>query len=263
MEKINQFNPKDLFTIPNIICYFRILCIPAFITMAVLAGINSNETFVYISLAIFAVAAFSDILDGALARKFNWGTGVGMLLDPLADKLMHVSMAICLCFAIRLDGVSLYGYDYFLHWGYLIAIALKEVLMICIAPVIAKTGITIKANMAGKIASATLSAGFILCFFHKYVAPWDWAVITVAVAQSYFALYTYLVDVIKQLIPIIKEKRAKKLGIETADGAVSEVAADGEKNEKSVSCDNVAETQVEGNDVAQPKAEAKTKKEKN
>ena len=117
--------------------------------------------------------------------------------------------------------------------------------------------------MAGKIASATLSAGFILCFFHKYVAPWDWAVITVAVAQSYFALYTYLVDVIKQLIPIIKEKRAKKLGIETANGAVSEVAADGEKSEKSVSGDNVAETQVEGNDVAQPKAEAKTKKEKN
>ena len=244
---------------PNKLTIGRIIATPFFMA-ALMIDFPYHYT---VALILFIAASLTDMIDGKMARKYNMITDFGKFLDPLADKLMHVSMAICLCFAIRLDGVSLYGYDYFLHWGYLIAIALKEVLMICIAPVIAKTGITIKANMAGKIASATLSAGFILCFFHKYVAPWDWAVITVAVAQSYFALYTYLVDVIKQLIPILKERKAKKLGIETADGAVSEVAADGEKSEKSVSGDNVAETQVEGNDVAQPKAEAKTKKEKN
>lgn len=233
--KINQFNPKDLLTIPNIITYFRILCVPAFITMSVLAGKQSNETFIYIALGIFVIAAASDLVDGILARKFNWGSGVGMLLDPLADKLMHIAMAMCMCFAIRLDGVTFWGCEYYLHWGFLVAIATKEILMIILAPIVAKSGVVVKANMIGKVASATLSIGFIMCFFHKYLVPygaWDWAVIAVAILQSYFALGSYVIDVVKQLIPILKEKKAAKLSGETVNEKDTSVSDDEEKNNK-------------------------------
>ncbi|MGN0795479.1 MAG: CDP-alcohol phosphatidyltransferase family protein [Christensenellales bacterium] len=233
--KINQFNPKDLLTIPNIITYFRILCVPAFIVMSVLAGKQNNETFIYVALGIFVIAAASDLVDGILARKFNWGSGVGMLLDPLADKLMHIAMAICMCFAIRLDGVTFWGCEYYLHWGFLIAIAAKEIFMITLAPIVAKSGVVVQANMIGKVASATLSIGFIMCFFHKYLVPygaWDWAVISVAILQSYFALGSYVIDVAKQLIPILKEKKAAKAGVKTI-AETTETAAESEKSDDS------------------------------
>ncbi|MDY4559559.1 MAG: CDP-alcohol phosphatidyltransferase family protein [Eubacteriales bacterium] len=248
--KINQFDPKDLLTIPNIITYFRILCVPAFIVMSVLAGKQSNETFIYIALGIFVVAAASDLVDGMLARKFNWGSGVGMLLDPLADKLMHISMAICLCFAIKLDGVTFLGCEYYLHWGFLIAIAAKEIIMIILAPIVAKSGAVVKANMIGKVASATLSIGFIMCFFHKYLAPygaWDWAVIAVAILQSYFAFGSYVIDITKQLIPIVKEKKAAKLGVEVNGTAECGDVADKAKTEEKTTEGKISEDKTENN----------------
>jgi cardiolipin synthase len=214
--KSDQFNPKDLLTIPNLITYFRVLCIPVFVVFSVLAGQRSSELFLYLALGTFAVAAASDVLDGVLARKFNWGTGVGMLLDPLADKLMHISVAACLAFAIKLNGVDYQGYAYFLHWGFVVAILFKELIMIVVAPIVAKTGVVVKANMVGKVASATLSGGVILCFFHQYIAPWDWAIVLTAVAQSYASAVNYLVEILRA-IKALKIKEAEEAEAQAAE----------------------------------------------
>ena len=40
-------------------------------------------------LALFVLAAFTDGVDGFLARRFGWTTELGGILDPLADKLLH------------------------------------------------------------------------------------------------------------------------------------------------------------------------------
>ena len=47
-----------------------------------------------LALALFAVAAVSDGLDGYLAKRFNWTSELGKILDPLADKLLLVSVFI-------------------------------------------------------------------------------------------------------------------------------------------------------------------------
>ena len=44
----------------------------------------------YVALALFTVAAVSDGLDGYLAKRFNWTSELGKILDPLADKLLLV-----------------------------------------------------------------------------------------------------------------------------------------------------------------------------
>lgn len=78
-----------LATIPNLICLLRIaLTVPIVI---LLAEGRYGET-----LVLFAVAAFSDILDGYLAKTFGWTSEVGKFLDPLADKLLLVSVFITL-----------------------------------------------------------------------------------------------------------------------------------------------------------------------
>ncbi len=78
-----------LATIPNLICLLRIaLTVPIVI---LLAEGRYGET-----LVLFAVAAASDILDGYLAKTFGWTSEVGKFLDPLADKLLLVSVFITL-----------------------------------------------------------------------------------------------------------------------------------------------------------------------
>ncbi len=78
-----------LVTIPNLICLLRMaLTVPI---VVLLAEGRYGQT-----LVLFAVAAASDILDGYLAKTFGWTSELGKVLDPLADKLLLVSVFITL-----------------------------------------------------------------------------------------------------------------------------------------------------------------------
>jgi cardiolipin synthase len=75
--------------IPNIITVFRFLLVPPVVLLLL------DERF-GLALLIFGVAGFSDGLDGYLAKRFNWSSRLGALMDPLADKLLLVSSFITL-----------------------------------------------------------------------------------------------------------------------------------------------------------------------
>jgi cardiolipin synthase len=70
--------------LPNIITFLRFLLLPP----VVLLLLNHRYD---AALLVFAVAGFSDALDGYLAKRYHWTSRLGALLDPLADKLMLVS----------------------------------------------------------------------------------------------------------------------------------------------------------------------------
>jgi cardiolipin synthase len=73
--------------IPNLLCLVRIaLIVP--LLQAMLAGEQVQI------LVLFCMAAVSDALDGYLAKRFNWTSELGRFLDPLADKLLLVSVFI-------------------------------------------------------------------------------------------------------------------------------------------------------------------------
>ena len=50
----------------------------------------------YWALAVYVIAQGTDVLDGYIARKYNLITRLGRVLDPLADKLMTFTVAVCL-----------------------------------------------------------------------------------------------------------------------------------------------------------------------
>ncbi len=78
-----------LVTVPNLICLVRMaLTVPI---VVLLAEGRYGET-----LVLFAIAAASDIVDGYLAKTFGWQSEVGKWLDPLADKMLLVSVFITL-----------------------------------------------------------------------------------------------------------------------------------------------------------------------
>jgi cardiolipin synthase len=68
-------------TLPNILTLLRILAIP-FFAIALWYGHHGK------ACAIFAVAGFTDLLDGYIARTFDMKSDLGAILDPVADKLL-------------------------------------------------------------------------------------------------------------------------------------------------------------------------------
>lgn len=78
--------------LPNIITLARIFLVPVFVIIYLMPG-----SWTYIASALlFGLAAFTDWLDGFLARRLNQITPFGAFLDPVADKLIVVSALIVL-----------------------------------------------------------------------------------------------------------------------------------------------------------------------
>jgi cardiolipin synthase len=73
--------------LPNLICLFRLALIWPVAT-ALQAGEHA------LALGLFMAAAVSDGLDGYLAKRFNWTSELGKLLDPVADKLLLMTVFI-------------------------------------------------------------------------------------------------------------------------------------------------------------------------
>jgi cardiolipin synthase len=73
--------------LPNLICLLRIVLIVPLL-QAMLAGEQARI------LVLFSIAAVSDGLDGYLAKRFNWTSELGKFLDPIADKLLLMSVFI-------------------------------------------------------------------------------------------------------------------------------------------------------------------------
>jgi len=77
--------------LPNAISILRIALV-APILMLILDG-----SFIW-ALALFWLAGFSDGVDGDLAKRFNWHTRLGALLDPVADKLLVAGLFVTLAY---------------------------------------------------------------------------------------------------------------------------------------------------------------------
>lgn len=73
----------------NAITIFRILLVPVFIILLIYNYLGH-------ALIIFLIAAFTDGLDGFIARAFNQKTVLGSYLDPAADKLLLISAYLTL-----------------------------------------------------------------------------------------------------------------------------------------------------------------------
>ena len=220
---------KEIFTIPNFLTLIRLLSVPVYMTLIILGGLENShpQYYVYIGLAVMVFAASTDLFDGYIARKYNQGTYLGQLIDPIADKAMHIGCLIALIVV---------GY---IHWAFVIFLALREICMVVVGSFLFND-VNIKSNMLGKVASAILSIGMIACFFHPYISKlWgeyglDWIVITVGLVLNWIAAINYAIDASKQY----KENKlaeADKQGKENADeeeGGAEAAANSEEKSDK-------------------------------
>jgi cardiolipin synthase len=73
--------------LPNIICILRIALV-----WPIAAALGNGEYLV--ALGLFMVAGLSDGVDGFLAKRFNWTSELGKVLDPMADKLLMITVFV-------------------------------------------------------------------------------------------------------------------------------------------------------------------------
>ncbi len=78
--------------LPNKLTLFRIILVPFFVAFLLNPGIPHHYLWAGI---LFGIAAYTDHLDGKIARKYNQITDFGKFLDPIADKILVVSALVC------------------------------------------------------------------------------------------------------------------------------------------------------------------------
>jgi len=123
--------------IPNILTLFRIVLIP-FIVVSII-----RDDYI-LALIFFIISGLTDILDGFIARKFNFITDFGKLIDPLADKLTQIATLISIVIKELIP-----------YW-ILIVILLKEVIMICGASFLYGKSTVVSSKWFGKLSTVVL-----------------------------------------------------------------------------------------------------------
>lgn len=110
-----KFEIGDLFKIPNILCYIRIMMVPLFLYVYLTAVAPKDY---FLAAGVVLLSGLTDFLDGQIARRCNMITDLGKIIDPLADKLMQLAMLVALTVKIK--------YMYLL----VIYLVIKEVVML-------------------------------------------------------------------------------------------------------------------------------------
>ena len=150
---------KTALNIPNTLSLIRCLLVPAFV--AALLFMRDIEIWGYIVPAIiYALTAFTDMLDGKIARKYNLVTDFGKFIDPLADKFMVLSSMIAILVWMILLGNTTLALVFV--WVVLI-ILLRELGVTSLRLVVAgKSGIVVAASMLGKIKTVSQMVGTVV-----------------------------------------------------------------------------------------------------
>lgn len=124
--------PDRIWTIPNVISFLRLLGVP-FFAWLILAGHDLA------AIVFLAVASFSDLVDGRIARRFNQMSKLGEVLDPAADRLYIFATVI---------GLTARG---IIPWWLLVALVGRDLLLAALVPALRSRGYrSLPVNFIGK-----------------------------------------------------------------------------------------------------------------
>lgn len=172
--------------IPNILTIFRLCLIPVYIAVFAMEG-NTKE----LAAFVFILASITDVLDGYIARKYNMTTWVGQLLDPLADKLMQLTVVISLVVSNILP-----------VW-FVVILAAKELLMILGGTFLYFKKIHVKSNILGKLNTVVLFIAMVLIFFTHTSGLVSTIILGISTVFNFMAIISYF------YIYFVKQSRYK------------------------------------------------------
>ena len=207
MKKIIKEYFTGCFTVPNLLSFLRILMVPAF------AVLFLRGEYIW-SIVILALSGLSDFFDGKIARKFNQVSALGKVLDPIADKLTQIIIAVVfyITFA-RAEDSAVKAFS----WIFLIFLV-KEAVMIVGGAIMIAIGLKPgAAEMPGKVATFAFylimisimafgpEIGILRNALFTFPTPVMYVLVSISVVLTIVAFCSYIPGVIRML----KEKNAK------------------------------------------------------
>ncbi|MBJ7348940.1 MAG: CDP-diacylglycerol--glycerol-3-phosphate 3-phosphatidyltransferase [Thermoleophilaceae bacterium] len=167
--------------LPNVLTLLRMVAVP-FVVYALLLQTDRGDQ---VAAALFAVAAITDFVDGAIARRQNIVTRFGKLMDPLADKLLVTSVFITLSVQDRLP-----------LWVTLVVLA-REFAVTGLRMLVADDGQVISASRWGKL-KTVLQMYAVIAVILFAPATWVTVLVDVMVAVTVLSGVDYFLNISKR-----------------------------------------------------------------
>ncbi len=186
-----HINSLDIFKgIPNKLTLFRVCVIPVLLFLYPLDFENLNIFCAF----LFAVAAWTDFFDGFIARQFKMESKLGMLLDPIADKLLTTAALVLL------------AADHTL-WSWLVGLLLcRDLALSGVRLVAREQGISIPVSWFGKFKTLFLDTGIFCLMMKKQLFDWPFREVGMiclwlGVFLSFYSAWLYFRDFFHKITP--------------------------------------------------------------
>ncbi|AOT04020.1 CDP-diacylglycerol--glycerol-3-phosphate 3-phosphatidyltransferase [Arthrobacter sp. U41] len=195
---------SPIWNLPNILTMLRIVMVPFFVWFLLLdaPGLDAgNGLWRWIAAATFAVAIYTDKLDGDIARSRGLITDFGKIADPIADKLLIGSALVMLSVLQELP------------WWVTILILVREWGVTALRFFVIRYGV-IPASRGGKLKTVIQTVAIFLYILPlASLAPWlgvvAFAVMLVALAITVWTGGEYVIEALKLRASGIREQQQK------------------------------------------------------
>jgi cardiolipin synthase len=162
-----------LATIPNLLSALRLASVPVFIALFV----SGNEE---AAVILYAVGAWTDFFDGYIARHTGQVTQLGKLLDPLADRVFIVALAVAL---VATEALPM---------ALALVVIVRDIVVLTAFPLLERRGMErIEVNFVGKSATAGLLSGLTLLAYAETSWPAGAAVHDIGIAITVVSAILY------------------------------------------------------------------------
>ena len=149
---------RGVMNLPNKLTIARMIMIPLFIFFFYF----NFKGHYFVALAVFAIASFTDLLDGRIARRYNLVTNLGKFLDPIADKVLVSSALIVILTVPSYFTAFLGGWAMIVGGCCVVVIFARELIVSGFRMVAADAGIVIAADKIGKFKTVAQDISIIM-----------------------------------------------------------------------------------------------------
>ncbi len=194
-----SFKPSDLVTIPNILSYLRLILVVPFVYYFIRGLYDDPRHYITAAVCII-ISGLTDCFDGLLARKLNQVTSLGKILDPLADKITLIAVAVCM--VIYIPALL----------PLMLVLFIKDFTMLICGLVLLVKKIPLPASRwYGKVATVVFYISVTVIIFLKAVYQYEnptliLVLFCITAAVMIFALLNYS----KMFLDILKENKSKE-----------------------------------------------------
>ena len=197
---------KTSMNLPNTLSIIRCFLVPVFVATLLLMR-NAGVWGYVVPALVYGLTAFTDMLDGKIARKHNLVTDFGKFIDPLADKFMVLSSMIAILAWMFLRGKTVMALIFV--WVVML-ILLRELGVTSIRLVVAgKSGIVVAASILGKIKTVSQMVGTAIILVEPILPFFSENNILTYVAMAVMSFTTVFsgIDYLKAYMPYIDSNK--------------------------------------------------------